>query len=169
MPYQVFVREFLKREKGHIINIGSIAGREAYAGGSIYNATKFAVHAFGSALMKELVATPIRVSEVQPGTSCSLLLLPESVGLITATSRRQAWSKPSSPWFASGRRGCRAALARPKLTAVSIKQRRQGESGQGVRRHPTSDPSRHCTSPSFPTLRSLTCTARDALFDADTL
>jgi len=64
---QIFVNEFKKQEKGHIINLGSIAGKEAYPGGSIYNASKFAVSGFTSALMKELVATPIRVSIVEPG------------------------------------------------------------------------------------------------------
>lgn len=71
---QVFVREFKQRDRGHIINIGSIAGREAYPGGSIYNATKFAVAGFTSSLMKELVATKIRVSEVQPGCASVLRL-----------------------------------------------------------------------------------------------
>ena len=52
---------------GHVINIGSVAGRESYAGGGIYCATKHAVHAFTGALMRELVDTPIRVTEVQPG------------------------------------------------------------------------------------------------------
>lgn len=64
---QLFVKDFKERETGHIINIGSIAGREAYAGGSIYCATKFAVHAFTACLMRELVDTPIRVTEIQPG------------------------------------------------------------------------------------------------------
>ncbi|WFD33600.1 3-hydroxy acid dehydrogenase [Malassezia cuniculi] len=64
---QIFVRRFKQRGSGHIINLGSIAGREAYPGGSIYCATKFAVHAFTSALLKELVDTPIRVSNIQPG------------------------------------------------------------------------------------------------------
>ncbi|GAC72993.1 predicted dehydrogenase [Moesziomyces antarcticus T-34] len=64
---QIFVREFKKRNAGHIINLGSIAGREGYPGGSIYCATKFAVNAFTSALLKELVDTPIRVTEIQPG------------------------------------------------------------------------------------------------------
>jgi 3-hydroxy acid dehydrogenase / malonic semialdehyde reductase len=59
--------EFKKRNRGHIINLGSIAGREAYPGGSIYCSTKFAVAAFTSAMMKELVNTPIRVTEIQPG------------------------------------------------------------------------------------------------------
>jgi 3-hydroxy acid dehydrogenase/malonic semialdehyde reductase len=64
---QLFVKEFKKRQTGHIINIGSIAGREPYAGGSIYTATKHAVHAFSASMMRELVNTPIRVTEIQPG------------------------------------------------------------------------------------------------------
>jgi len=64
---QLLVKDFKARKAGHVINLGSIAGREAYQGGSIYCATKYAVRAFSSALMKELVDTPIRVTEIQPG------------------------------------------------------------------------------------------------------
>ncbi|KAI5847561.1 hypothetical protein BZA05DRAFT_426609 [Tricharina praecox] len=53
--------------KGDIINIGSIAGRDPYAGGSIYCATKAAVRAFSDSLRKELIATKIRVMVVDPG------------------------------------------------------------------------------------------------------
>ena len=42
-------------------------GREPYIGGSIYCATKHAVRAFTNSLMKEVVDTPIRVTEIQPG------------------------------------------------------------------------------------------------------
>lgn len=52
---------------GDIINIGSIAGREGYAGGSIYCATKAAVRTFTDALRRELIATKIRVIEIDPG------------------------------------------------------------------------------------------------------
>ncbi|KAK3503125.1 hypothetical protein B0T13DRAFT_509839 [Neurospora crassa] len=52
---------------GDIVNIGSIAGREPYAGGSIYCATKAAVRSFTDALRKELIATRIRVMEIDPG------------------------------------------------------------------------------------------------------
>ncbi|KAK1909833.1 hypothetical protein P3342_008005 [Pyrenophora teres f. teres] len=52
---------------GDIINIGSIAGREPYQGGSIYCASKAAVRSFTDALRKELIATRIRVMEVDPG------------------------------------------------------------------------------------------------------
>lgn len=53
--------------RGDIINIGSIAGREPYSGGSIYCATKAAVRSFTDALRKELIATRIRVIEIDPG------------------------------------------------------------------------------------------------------
>ncbi|KAF5365737.1 hypothetical protein D9758_003299 [Tetrapyrgos nigripes] len=64
---QLFVRHFKERKTGHIINLSSVAGREPYAGGSIYTATKHAVHAFTASMMRELVNTPIRVTEIQPG------------------------------------------------------------------------------------------------------
>lgn len=52
---------------GDIINVGSIAGREPYPGGSIYCATKAAVRSFTDSLRKELIATRIRVIEIDPG------------------------------------------------------------------------------------------------------
>lgn len=64
---QVFLPTMRKQDSGHIINIGSLAGREAYVGGSVYCAVKHAVKAFTQSLMKELVDTGIRVSEVAPG------------------------------------------------------------------------------------------------------
>jgi len=56
-----------ERNRGHIINISSIAGKEAYAGGSIYCASKFALEAINISLRKELVDTPIRVTSIGPG------------------------------------------------------------------------------------------------------
>ncbi|KAH9484320.1 NADP-dependent 3-hydroxy acid dehydrogenase [Psilocybe cubensis] len=64
---QLLVRDFKKKQSGHVINLGSIAGIEPYAGGSIYTATKHAVNAFSGSLLRELVNTPIRVTEIQPG------------------------------------------------------------------------------------------------------
>jgi 3-hydroxy acid dehydrogenase/malonic semialdehyde reductase len=57
----------VERRAGHVINIGSIAGREVYPGGNVYCATKFAVRALTSGLRLDLNGTPIRVSEVAPG------------------------------------------------------------------------------------------------------
>jgi len=56
-----------ERNVGTIINIGSIAGREPYPGGSIYCATKSAVEAFTAALRHELISTRIRVINIDPG------------------------------------------------------------------------------------------------------
>ncbi|KIW86503.1 hypothetical protein Z517_01901 [Fonsecaea pedrosoi CBS 271.37] len=53
--------------RGDVIMIGSIAGREGYPGGSIYCATKAAVRTFTDALRRELIASRIRVIEVDPG------------------------------------------------------------------------------------------------------
>ncbi|KAK7014879.1 putative NADP(+)-dependent dehydrogenase acting on 3-hydroxy acids [Favolaschia claudopus] len=64
---QLLLKDFKAKKSGHIINLGSIAGVEAYVGGSIYCATKFAVNAFTTTMRKELVDTPIRVTEIQPG------------------------------------------------------------------------------------------------------
>jgi 3-hydroxy acid dehydrogenase / malonic semialdehyde reductase len=53
--------------RGDVVNIGSIAGRNPYPGGSIYCATKAAVKAFSQSLRKELITSKIRVIEVDPG------------------------------------------------------------------------------------------------------
>lgn len=77
---------FKKRDeggRGDIINIGSIAGREAYPGGSIYCATKAAVKTFTDALRKELIATRIRVINIDPGQVETVgILLRSALGLI---------------------------------------------------------------------------------------
>ncbi len=52
---------------GQIINVGSIAGHEAYAGGGGYNAAKFAVAALTRVLRIELLGQPVRVCEMDPG------------------------------------------------------------------------------------------------------
>jgi 3-hydroxy acid dehydrogenase / malonic semialdehyde reductase len=57
----------VRRARGHIINIGSIAGHEAYPGGNVYCASKAAVRALTAGLRMDLVDTPIRVSTVDPG------------------------------------------------------------------------------------------------------
>lgn len=52
---------------GHVVNIGSIAGREAYPGGAGYNAAKFAVKAITQVMRMEWLGRPIKVTEVAPG------------------------------------------------------------------------------------------------------
>ena len=57
----------VKRGRGDVVNIGSIAGHEVYPGGNVYCATKHAVDALTKGLRIDLVDTPIRVSSVDPG------------------------------------------------------------------------------------------------------
>ncbi|MEQ8525716.1 SDR family NAD(P)-dependent oxidoreductase [Gracilimonas sp.] len=56
-----------ERNSGHIINLGSTAGHESYAGGVVYTATKHAVKAITESTKKDLHGTDVRVSMVSPG------------------------------------------------------------------------------------------------------
>lgn len=64
---RIVVPGMLERGRGHIINIGSIAGDAAYPGGSVYCATKAAVKALSDGLRIDLVDTPLRVTNIKPG------------------------------------------------------------------------------------------------------
>ncbi|MEL6161265.1 MAG: SDR family oxidoreductase [Cyanobacteria bacterium J06623_5] len=57
----------VERNSGHIINIGSIAARYTYPGGSVYCATKAAVKVLTEGLKIDLLGTPIRVTNIEPG------------------------------------------------------------------------------------------------------
>jgi serine 3-dehydrogenase len=57
----------IERGRGHIINIGSIAGHEVYPKGNVYCASKFAVNAITQGLRLDLVDTPLRVTTIDPG------------------------------------------------------------------------------------------------------
>ncbi|WP_071189709.1 SDR family oxidoreductase [Trichormus sp. NMC-1] len=55
------------RNRGHVINLGSIAGHQTYPGGNVYCGTKAAVKAISEGLKQDLLGTPIRVTSVDPG------------------------------------------------------------------------------------------------------
>ncbi|MCK4578082.1 MAG: SDR family NAD(P)-dependent oxidoreductase, partial [Candidatus Marinimicrobia bacterium] len=57
----------ISRGRGHVINLGSVAGHEAYPNGSVYCATKFAVRALSRGLKMDLTGTPVRVTSIDPG------------------------------------------------------------------------------------------------------
>ncbi len=61
--------QMVARKKGHIINIGSIAGRYPYPGGNVYGATKAFVRQFSLNLRADLYDKHIRVSNIEPGLS----------------------------------------------------------------------------------------------------
>lgn len=52
---------------GHVINIGSIAGTEAYENGAVYCASKHAVHAISQSMRADLLSSEIKVTEIRPG------------------------------------------------------------------------------------------------------
>ena len=57
----------LQRKQGHVVNIGSIAGQEAYPNGNVYCASKQAVRAISKTMRIDLLGTPIRITEIAPG------------------------------------------------------------------------------------------------------
>ena len=64
---RLVVPGMVKRNSGHIINIGSVAGDAAYAGGNVYCATKAAVKTISDGLRIDLAHTAVRVTTVKPG------------------------------------------------------------------------------------------------------
>ncbi len=64
---RLIVPGMVERDRGHIINIGSVAGDAAYAGGNVYCATKAAVKALSDGLRIDVANTSIRVTNLKPG------------------------------------------------------------------------------------------------------
>ena len=64
---RLVVPGMVKRNQGHVINIGSVAGDAAYAGGNVYCATKAAVKAITDGLRIDVVESAVRVTNIKPG------------------------------------------------------------------------------------------------------
>jgi len=64
---RLIMPKMVERKSGHIINIGSLAGREVYEKGNVYCASKHAVNAISKAMRIDLNKTGIKVSEINPG------------------------------------------------------------------------------------------------------
>ncbi len=64
---ELIIAGMVRRNQGHIINVGSIAGKDVYPGGNVYCATKFAVDALTQGMRQDLLPHNIRVSQVCPG------------------------------------------------------------------------------------------------------
>lgn len=64
---RLIVPDMVKRNSGHIINVGSVAGDAAYAGGNVYCATKAAVKALTDGLRIDVANTALRVTNLKPG------------------------------------------------------------------------------------------------------
>jgi NADP-dependent 3-hydroxy acid dehydrogenase YdfG len=84
----------LERESGHIVNVGSVAGRRALPMGSVYSATKFAVRALTAGMQLELSASRgIRVTDVQPG-----MVATELTEHIPDRELRDAFAERTAGW-----------------------------------------------------------------------
>ncbi|MCP5151022.1 MAG: SDR family oxidoreductase [Ectothiorhodospiraceae bacterium] len=64
---RALIEPMIARDRGHVVNLGSTSGVKPYATGSIYSATKHAVHGFSEALRLDYRGTGIRVTEILPG------------------------------------------------------------------------------------------------------
>ena len=57
----------VERNRGHVVNLGSVAGTYPYPGGNVYGATKAFVRQFSLNLRSDLVGTAVRVTSIEPG------------------------------------------------------------------------------------------------------
>ena len=64
---RLIVPGMVERDRGHVVNIGSVAGDAAYAGGNVYCATKSAVKALSDGLRIDVAHTSVRVTNIKPG------------------------------------------------------------------------------------------------------
>ncbi|OQW48936.1 MAG: NAD(P)-dependent oxidoreductase [Proteobacteria bacterium SG_bin7] len=64
---RLIVPHMIRNKSGHIINIGSVAGRWSYRGGAVYCATKFAVRAISEGLRMDIAGSGVRVTNIEPG------------------------------------------------------------------------------------------------------
>lgn len=79
---QTVLPGMMQRGRGHVVIIGSIAGKAGFAGGAAYAATKFAVNGFAESLMLEVRDAGVKVSVVMPGSVATSF---------SRTGRNQSW------------------------------------------------------------------------------
>ena len=102
----------VERGRGHVINLGSIAGTYPYPGGNVYGATKAFVHQFSLDLRSDLHGTGVRVTCVEPGlsggTEFSVVRFGgDQAGPARSTSGCTRWRPATWPRRCTGRRRCR--------------------------------------------------------------
>ena len=111
------LERFLPRERGHLVNIASVAGKAGFPGGATYCATKHAVVGLSEAIRAEVRATNIDVSIVMP------VVVNTELGSGLQRSRGSRWSSPTT----SPRRSSRPC--RPAVWTCSCRSRLVGCSG----------------------------------------
>jgi NADP-dependent 3-hydroxy acid dehydrogenase YdfG len=109
----------IERHSGHIVNVGSLAGRRPFPGGSVYAATKFAIRALSWGMHLELgAAHGIRVTDIQPGFVSTELLetLPDPA---LRASWEEAWSQRRTLQPEDVARALMFAVTAPEHVSVS--------------------------------------------------
>jgi NADP-dependent 3-hydroxy acid dehydrogenase YdfG len=122
------------RDNGHIVNMGSIAGRQAYEGAASYVAAKFAVRGFTYALREDLLGRPIRITTVDPGLAETEFSIVRFKG---DTEQAAAVYKGVDPLVAEDVADCVLfALTRPwhvNIDELVVKARNQSSGGRIIR------------------------------------
>ena len=121
-------------ENGHIVNLGSIAGRQAYEGAASYVAAKFAVRGFTYALREDLLGRPIRITTVDPGLAETEFSVVRFKG---DTARAASVYDGVDPLTAEDVADCIVfALTRPwhvNIDEIVVKARNQSSGGRIIR------------------------------------
>lgn len=87
----------MDRKKGHIINVGSVAGKEVYQNGNVYCATKHAVDALSKAMRMEFLPYNIKVSAIHPGLVETEFSLVRFKGNVERAKQTYIGLKPLTP------------------------------------------------------------------------
>jgi 3-hydroxy acid dehydrogenase/malonic semialdehyde reductase len=87
----------VERDRGHIINIGSVAGTYPYKGGNVYGATKAFVRQFSLNLRVDLLGTRVRVTDVEPGLAKTEFTLVRLKGDVRKAEELYKGTKPIVP------------------------------------------------------------------------
>ena len=125
------------RDGGHIVNLGSIAGRQAYEKAASYVASKFAVRGFTYALREDLLGRPIRITTVDPGLAETEFSIVRFKG---DTEQAAAVYQGVEPLVAEDIADCILfALTRPwhvNIDEIVVKARNQSSGGRVIREQP---------------------------------
>jgi 3-hydroxy acid dehydrogenase/malonic semialdehyde reductase len=87
----------VERDRGHVVNIGSVAGEWPYPGGNVYGGTKAFVRQFSLNLKADLLGTRVRVSEIEPGMAETEFSLVRFAGDAERAKSVYAGMQPMSP------------------------------------------------------------------------
>ena len=94
---RVLLPGMVERGRGHVVNIGSVAGEYPYPGGNVYGATKAFVRQFTLNLRADLAGTPIRTTDIEPGLVGGSEFSAVRLGSQDAADKVYAGTEPLTP------------------------------------------------------------------------